>query len=233
MATNLVRSGQKWISLSEGFDGDIVQLADQIRRHPEMVRQIGVYDLVVTMASHWRIAEDVLDVTDQVPLTAWIVKRKAQGVLVEPDDDGDVDSEDDKDVAPWLMDAVNYLTRLASDRLPRFGRMVGWLGPVRVPIKDPNVWKLSWSWPQLRVRVTPTPRIISAKVDPLDDQIVQLQRRLGECDGPWKLSEWKDTGSPVSRFLAVVHLWHRGAAEAQQADSYAEIWVSRGSAFNG
>ncbi|MDA8193296.1 MAG: hypothetical protein M0Z53_04765 [Thermaerobacter sp.] len=220
---------------ADPFDGDIARLADRIRRHPEIVREIAVHSLVLRMARHWRTADDMLEVTGEVPVTAWIVRRKAEGVLGLENPAG---AEDDvaasASAAAWLTSGREILQDLIQSRGLRWGRPAIWPGPVRIPVKDPSLGKLRAAWPPVRSRPISSPQVIEADPDPLEGRIADLRQRLRQSRQPLRLASLVlDSGHLVSHFLAIVHLWHWGEAEVEQARPYAEVWIRRGEDVGG
>lgn len=215
---------------ADPFDGDIGQLADRIRRHPEIVREIAVHSLVLSMARHWRTADDMLEVTGEVPVTAWVVRRKAEGVLGLENPSG---PEDDvaasAPAAAWLTSGREILQDLVQSRGLRWGRPGTWHGPVHIPVKNPSLGKLRAAWPPVRGRPIPSPQVIEADPDPLEARIADLRQRLLHTRQPLRFASLVlDSGHLVSHFLAIVHLWHWGEAEVEQARPYAEVWIRPG-----
>lgn len=208
---------------------NVLDLASQVRRKPELARQLVVADLVRSLTLRWRVQVDMLSVSDEVPVTAWIVRRKAEGLVAPEVAASDPEIFDPALRPAWMAEAIDKLSAryLAAHhfhhpparQVPR----------PRVPVKDPSLWKLAWSWPRLKPKVEPPRQVVKLETQPLSTRIREVESRLeGHTEGLafGVLCGSKAPDQVVGTFLAVVHLWHRRSVNLVQPGVYGSIWVS-------
>lgn len=207
---------------------DLQVIADRIRRHPELARELNVSALAQEVAGRWREHSDMLQASEEIPVAAWIVKKKVEG-LIRPDDPEPETPGFDLALRPeWLEDAVSVLRNLEDSALMRWGRVGAPLPRPPAPVKDPSPWKLSWSYPTLRPKPAPLERRVAREPEPLSAHIetlyhavcgegrVKLQQSLTGRSRP----EW------VATFLAAVHLWHARRVQAEQGVAFGPIDIT-------
>lgn len=211
------------VSTEDAFE--LKSLADKIRRQPQLARDLNVSLLVADVHGRWREHSDMLQASEEVPVAAWIVRKKVEG-LIRPDEPESEPVGFDPDLRPqWLQIAVD-----AIQDAERQGNAF-WTGTAvpltrpRAPVKDPSPWKLAWSYPVLRPKKSPPPRVVAREAEPLALHMHRLlallesRPHLGFCDHVTGQSraEW------VAQFLAAVHLWHDRSIEANQIEPFGEI----------
>ncbi len=200
-------------------------IAERIRRHPEFARELNVSALAQEVAGRWREHSDMLQASEEIPVAAWIVKKKVEG-LIRPDDPEPEGPTFDLSLRPeWLEDAVSELRNLEDRALMRWGRVGEPLPRPPAPVKDPSPWKLSWSYPTLRPKPAPIERRIAREPEPLSVHIEMLYQTV-QGEGQLRLQQ-SLMGRPrpewVARFLAAVHLWHARRVQAEQGVPFGPI----------
>lgn len=218
--------------LGEGdFDGNVLALADQLRRRPFLAREVQVRLVVEAMSRKWRVVQDMLDVSDEVPVTAWIVRRKAEVLLPrsesseEPVADADPLSPD----ATWLPEARAFLTALLDRAASIHPREQGEPLSSRAPVKDASPWTLAWAYPKIPQRSAPRSQTVALDPDPIEHHIARIRSILRERE--WvrfrELTGGQNRRKTVVTFLAMVHLWHHREIYAEQQESYEELHLRR------
>lgn len=209
-------------------EDDLLALADKIRRQPRIAQEMDVSVLVQELTGRWRQYRDMMDASEEVPVAAWIVRRKVEG-LVRPDADAEEVVAFDPDLRPdWLGQAVELLQDAFRQGAAFMGRPTAVnLRPQPAPVKDPSLWKLAWSYPKLRVKPQPPIQTVQREPLPLRQFMYALLERLGvkrrlvlheELAGRSR-QEW------TASFLAAVHLWHERQVELNQAVAYGPLLV--------
>jgi segregation and condensation protein A len=205
-------------------------LADQVRRQPQLAREMDVSVLVDEVAGRWREHSDMLQASEEVPVAAWIVRRKVEG-LIRPEAEPDEPVPLDPALKPeWVGDGVAALTRLRDAAAARWPRPVPErLQMAPVPVKDPSLWKLAWSYPRLRPKSAPAPQVVARETDPLDYHMEALWTRIPAGTRIRFLEGLRGRGRDqwVAQFLALVHLWHVRRVEAEQSGPFQDLWVER------
>lgn len=217
---------------SADFDGDIEKLVAILRRHPDEARQLQALVIVQSMSQQWRDAESVLDITDEVPLTAWVVRKKAESLLPRPQEDAiaeTINPYDNVAWQQWLMETREGLEELfAASKQYHGGDRNSRHVLIRPGIKGASLGKLMASWPKLRPKKAPTPRIVAVDSDPLGvriERVQQIVRETGERVSFAFLNQEPTAQEIVGNFLAVIHLWNQRIINVSQAYSYGDIWL--------
>lgn len=208
---------------------DLPDVVVVIRKHPKTVLELPVTVVIQRAMNRWRQSADFLAVSEEVPWAAWVVRKKAEG-LVAPPVEENLDPTESADVRPvWIDQAVGHLKALGEQAGIRFERPPGdvRLPSVPPPVKDATIWKLAWSYPKVRPVVEPRPRLVYRDPETLAQRIQWLRQRLKERPR-WL---WQDTVDGQSRadqilgFLAALHLWHHQEIELQQEAPFEPLWI--------
>ncbi|AUW93634.1 MAG: hypothetical protein C7B44_08945 [Sulfobacillus thermosulfidooxidans] len=214
------------------WQGDIHALAVKVRRMPMLARELHLVHLVQAISERWREAADLYTVSDEAPVTAWIIRRKSDLVLPqdEPEDDEIESVVDDPADMLWLSEGVSQLQealRLAQryhERLVSEDAM-----DVYHPVKGASVAKLIASWPHLRTRKTvPALHHVAAEEDPLERRIHRVWEKVHQAVDGVSFGEVVQSHTPhevVGTFLAVVHLWHQNRLTVIQEMPFEEMWL--------
>ena len=205
-------------------------LADQVRRQPHIAREMDVSMLVEEVAGRWREHSDMLQASEEVPVAAWIVRRKVEG-LIRPEAEPEEPVALDPALKPaWVDEGVESLLTLQEAAAMRWPRpMPEQLQSAPSPVKDPSLWKLAWSYPRLRPKIVPPPQVVTRDTDPLDYHIQALWERIVPGRRLRFLEDLRGRGRDqwVAQFLALVHLWHARRVEAEQEAPFQDLWVER------
>lgn len=210
---------------------ELKTIADRIRRQPQLARELNVSALAQEVAGRWRQHSDMLQASEEVPVAAWIVRKKVEGLIRPDDPEPDGPSFDPALRPAWLDEAVEELGERAQGARRFWGRAASVPERPPAPVKDPSPWKLAWSYPVLRVKKEPPPRIVAREAEPLGDHMQRLLEAMSS-GLPYNFRAGLQ-GRPrpewVAQFLAAVHLWHARSIEAEQAAPFEEIrMVKRG-----
>lgn len=201
-------------------------LAEEIRKKPQLAQEVDVSQLVAELSGRWRQLHDMLDASEEVPVAAWIVRRKVEG-LVRPVVEEVAEAGFNPDLrAQWLDDAVSAMQICWQDAQRLKGRAAEPL-PHKRPalVKDPSVWKILWSYPKLREKATPVVAEVPREGRPLagimQDLLVRLRQHhrivLHEVMAGLPKEEWTQV------FMAAVHLWHQDSVELNQSGPFAPL----------
>ncbi|PSR33513.1 MAG: hypothetical protein C7B46_09540 [Sulfobacillus benefaciens] len=210
----------------------INDLAERVRRHPDMVLSIEVLGLVRHYQARWREAQDLLDVTDEVPVTAWVVRRKSDMLLPRPaDPEPEVfDASESEDSALWLSWAVAEL-QARFQAATQTHRRPPTITPNRVTaVKDASPWKLAWSWPKVKPLANRPVQIIPPEQDPIGERLRRIRALLQEVSEPIALTALVDSHMPretVLTFSAIVQLWHQDEIAVSQNAPFQQVWIVR------
>lgn len=201
------------------FDGNLQALADRLRRHPREARALRVWELVQTLSERWREAPDMLSISDEVPVGAWVVRKKVWELLPqkEPVDLPAVNS-DPGEVPTWIEPAVRSLAECYRQTGLAYARPPIGIERSPAPVKAADAVRLAQSWPRLRAPVVPPEVVVSADEDPLDQRLEQLRRSLHR-QGRWLFPPHGRPARPaevVATFLALLILWNQGEVEIAQ-----------------
>lgn len=209
---------------------DLRALADQVRRQPQIARDMDVSVLVDEVTGRWREHSDMLQASEEVPVAAWIVRRKVEG-LIRPEAEPEEPAPLDPALKPaWVDEGLGVLASLRQAAAERWTRPEP--QPLRMaptPIKDPSLWKLAWSYPRLRPKAAPEARVVTREADPLAYHMRALWDRIPPGRRMRFLEDLRGRGRDqwVAQFLALVHLWHMRRIEAEQTGAFHEVWVER------
>ncbi|NMP22434.1 hypothetical protein [Sulfobacillus harzensis] len=205
-------------------------LADRIRRHPELARELQVSALAQEVGEHWREHSDMLAISEEMPVAAWIVKKKVEG-LIRPEEPQVEEPGFDLSLRPpWLDEALWVLQEQVQRAAARWDRPGQEIVRPAAPVKDSSPWKLSWAYPNVRPKPVPPERRVAREVEPLSDHIRSLSEavaRLGRVNLQASLAD-RPRPEWVARFLAAVHLWHTRAVEVEQSAAFAPIHLTPG-----
>lgn len=209
----------------------IAEIASKVRRQPRWILSVLVSSLVHEASERWRETQDLLEVTDEVPVTAWVVRRKSDLLLPGEVSEEEALPEGSTDVAPWIPSAIEQLRRLQENashchaRSPRLDPMPP------APVKGASPWKLSWSWPKLKAPKSVAPHVIRPEADPVRERLAKIRRRLDAA--PYHGIEFNDlidSPHPTDRImtlLALTQLWHVNELTLEQTQAFGPIWVRR------
>lgn len=206
----------------------LAELVNRIRRQPQMAREVDVSVVAQAVHGRWREHSDMLKASEEVPVAAWIVHKKADG-LVRPDvKEPEVVPFNPDLRPPWLQPAQDALQKAYQRGQMQWGPLGSREKAIErpiAPVKDPSLWKLQWSYPILRPKKAPPVRIIEREHDGLSSHMETLLTHLHQ-QGEMPFSHWVQ-GRPrdyqVGSFLAVVHLWHEQELAVEQLRPYAPI----------
>ncbi len=207
----------------------ITEIASRVRRHPEWVLSLLVSSLVHEASERWRGAHDLLEVTDEVPITAWVVRRKSDLLLPGATPAEEPGVEEPGDAAPWIPQSVQDLRVLLAQAQERHGGCRRLEPGPPAPVKGATPWTLAWSWPKLKIPKMTTPTRIQPEVDPVRERLARIRDRM-KSDGLNGIGFEDLVGSPrtldrVATFLALTQLWHRRELVLEQTQAYGPIWV--------
>lgn len=195
------------------FDGDLRALADRLRRHPGEARHLRVKAMVASLSERWREAPDMLSVSDEVPVGAWVVRKKVHELLPRPEDPADEpDSVWTGAVPDWIRAAVAGLAPRLETQALSFPRPEH---PARerkpAPVKAASTAHLASAWPRLRPPRKLPPVRVNPEPDPLERRLERLRSLLRER-GRWRFppAERYSRRETVALFLALLVLWHQG-----------------------
>ncbi|PSR22846.1 MAG: hypothetical protein C7B45_05080 [Sulfobacillus acidophilus] len=203
--------------------GNLQDVANRIRKEPRLVQTMDVSLLLQEAVGRWRQYADLLEASEEVPVAAWIVRRKVEG-LVRPDEPApEPIAFDPASRASWPSRAAEMLQlqQIRAGRfVPRAGQPPVWTRPA--PVKDANVWKLVWSFPRLRPRREVSVALVERKTASLRDHMQFWETRLNQQQrivfedemGDLPRREW------AGYFLAVVHLWHQQSVRIIQTKAF-------------
>ncbi len=221
------------------WHGDVQALAGKVRRSPQFARDLHLTHLVRFVSARWRTSVDLYTVSDEAPLTAWIIRRKSDLVLPQPEEEAPPDEAEPSAQREnlWLESASAALQELLRESNLWHMRPQGIRPmPLYHPVKGASAAKLTSSWPRLRpARVAPM-HFLDPDDDPLPTRMARVVALLRDTGSPTVFTDLlTDQSTPeiVSTFLAVVHLWHRRTVDVQQSAAYQEIWVEAGKADAG
>lgn len=204
------------------------EIADRIRRHPQLAQEIQVSILAQEVALRWREHSDMLQASEEVPVAAWIVRKKVEGLIRPIEEDAPEAGFKPDDRAPWIHEAVQGLQAGLNQSSQHWARPATPISRPPAPVKNPTPWKLAWSYPVLRAREVPPPRVVARESEPLSDHINQLLARLAQHDGSMALQKsWmgRPRGEWVAQFLAAVHLWHQRRVDAWQDEPFGTVTI--------
>ena len=218
------------------WQGDIQALALKVRRSPMLARELHLVYLVQFVSERWREAADLQTVSDEAPVTAWIIRRKSDLVLPQRQvagEDALEESGADGTDALWLAGAVQGL-RSVFEAAQMYHGHASHSGDHEVyhPVKGADLLKLVGSWPQLRPpKPAIAPQLVRDDEYPLEQRMEWLLRTLHQRAGLVGFRDVADSPQPgevVGAFLAVVHLWHQNQIAVHQDSAYDEIWLDAG-----
>ncbi|MCY0899459.1 MAG: segregation/condensation protein A [Firmicutes bacterium] len=204
-------------------------LAERVRRHPELACEMDVSELALWVRSRWREYSDLLQSSEEVPTAAWIVRKKAEG-LVRPEPVAEeAPSREVLNSRPaWLSQAVAELQGM-EHQAARY-----WGGPVRLgsppprPVRDASPWTLCWSFPTLPPEPPQRTHVVRRSYDSLADEMSQVMHALARRSPA--LFDELVAGQPwarrVSQFLAIVHLWHQRRVSVEQHEPFGPLQIT-------
>ena len=212
------------------FDGNLVRLTERLRRHPEEVRELRVLHLVQTMIEKWNAQEDPVESSDEVPATAWIVRRKIEMVLPVPSvpEPGPDDTPQEKEPvdATWVASAsshLQYLQHIAGRHHRR--QISNWPKPLR-PVRGRDIQSLPLAWPHLKLRKGPSPTKVFREADPLPARIERWRQWLAHGHRVQFPDPGLSRQEVVAMFIALILLWSRDEVFVDQRAVYAPLEVN-------
>lgn len=210
--------------------GDLKGLAEKIRRQPKIAEFMDVSLLVQSLSGRWRESPNMIVVSEEVPVAAWIVRKKVEG-LVRPEEEVVEAPGFDTELRPdWLDEAVTSFVKMASESDKFWGRPRATPYPSGlIPIKEPNPWKLAWSYPRLRQKPEVPVATVGRTEFPLKTLMGRLWRRLGQKPEVVLSQELsgESRGIWAATFLAAVHLWHQDAVDLEQGAAYGPLVIRK------
>lgn len=211
-------------------DEDLKVLAEKIRRQPKLAQEMDVSVLVQQLTGRWRQSANMLGISEEVPVAAWIVRRKVEG-LIRPDDDEVEPQPYNLDLrAIWLSEAVERLTMMKTMADRFWSRPSG--VPQRLapaPVKEPSLWKLAWSYPRLLAKPKAAVQTVGRSEVTLANLMRDLLHRLDRRRTMVLHDELKDQSREkwAGTFLAAVHLWHQQIVDLYQGEAYAPLVIEK------
>lgn len=208
-------------------DQDLWQVAETLKRKPDQARALEVHPLVVGLAHHWRRAEDLLAPGDEVSLTAWVIRKKAEWLLPRPEASPALPSAPEVDPG-WIAEAVRRLKARREEAARRHGRPITLSAPHLPKVLGADLARLSKSWPAAPRRARPRPVVRLRLGQAPEERLTALRRRLAER-GCFRFP-WPGLGGRaevVAWFVALLHLWAEGEVELSQGDPWQPLEVKR------
>lgn len=207
----------------------ISEIASRIRRQPQWVLSLVVSSLVHQASERWREAEDLLGVTDEVPVTAWVVRRKSDLLLPGAIPDEDITPDEPTDRASWISFATEQLTTLQSQAARHHARRPRQQLRSPAPVKGASAWALAWSWPKLKLPKVTAPRVIQPQADQVRERLARIRHRLAAAPnhgmGFDELVESSSRLDRITTLLALTQLWHTSELNLEQNHAFGPIWV--------
>ncbi|CAB1128697.1 conserved protein of unknown function [Candidatus Hydrogenisulfobacillus filiaventi] len=212
-------------------DGELAGLARQLKAQPHKARDLVLRAVVARATRRWRTAPDPLAWSDEMPLCAWMVKRKSQAVLpgAEADEEPSAPPEPAPDPLPWRQAGA------ALAALAREGARLRYRPPAPPrqppPVAGADPARLAAAFPRLRPRPLPPPRVVVRPPLLLPDVMARLEAALAAggiydlealCPA-LNLCSRGERGARAAVFLAAVVLWHQGRITARQSEPFGPI----------
>ncbi len=211
------------------FDGNLARLTERLRRHPEEAKALNVHDFVCAMVETWRGERDLSQVSDEVPQTAWVVRRKVEVLLPAPEppaEDG-TESASESPVRDWVDLAVANLKHIQAAALRYHFRPRGAWPPRSRPVRGRQITELPSAWPKLKRRTSPPPSRVYRDVDPLVERVRRWREWLSrEEPARFPPPEWSRE-EVVRMFIALLTLWSNGDVVIEQAGTFHPLEVRR------
>ena len=214
----------------EGFDGDLASLTERLRRHPEEVRGLSVLRLVQTMVERWNAKSDPVASSDEVPATAWVVRRKIEMALPRPvaSELAEVIEEQAQPSRSWLAPAMAQLEGLRRQaNMLHLREPSAWPERLR-PVSGRPIASLPEAWPRLKSKRIPAPTKIYREDDPIADRMQRWRHWLEHEAAVSFPSAQMGRIEVVSMFIALILLWSAGEVNVEQAQVYAPLEVVLG-----
>ena len=212
------------------FDGNLIQLIDRLKRHPEEARHLSALQMVLTMIEKWNAQEDPVESSDEVPTTAWVVRRKIEMIL--PADKAPELSEEE--LAPdnepsdrrWLAPSVVALQQLQQRAGQYHARPVAQWPPRLCPVLGRSLESLPLAWPHLKIRKAPAATRVYREVDPLQTRIDRWYQWLLASPRMQFPSSELSRSEVVAMFIALMLLWSQGEVSVDQTAIFQPLEVS-------
>ncbi len=213
------------------FDGNLIQLTERLRRHPEEAKTLNVHEFVHAMVEKWRTDRDLIEVSEEVPQTAWVVRRKVEMLLPapKPPPEDPMESAPDPDARrDWVTPAVATLKRAQAEALRYHFRPRSSQPPRFRPIRGRQIGELPLAWPKLKRRISPPPTRVYREVDPVGARLRRWQEWLSrEEPARFPPPDWPRE-EVVRMFIALLTLWSNGEVVIDQAGTFNPLEVWRG-----
>jgi chromatin segregation and condensation protein Rec8/ScpA/Scc1 (kleisin family) len=220
-----------------GYQGSLLDLATHLRRRRLDPLTISATELVRQLRSGWRTPRvPSLDmVADELPVAAWVVRRK--GLRLIPGSADDPEPDESPPDPPWA--ALPALTEWLRQQ---YGANHTWGGPARWPdplppeIPDATPWRLRWAWPPGRApRPTPPPAVV-VRTHPLWRRglyVVHWLRRRPGGGTFQELARARPRPEQVDMLLVILALWARRRIAVGQDAPYGPLRVQLAAAAHG
>lgn len=218
-------------ALTDDFDGDLFRLTERLRRHPEEVRTIKALNLVRTMVEKWYAQDDPVESSDEVPITAWVVRRKIEMVLPALQSAGEaVDTAPAADALPltrdWIGPAITALQAANQVRLGYHLRSASaWPKPLR-PVSGRNWPDLAQAWPNLKPKRATPSTVVRRDPDPIASRIARWHAWLAADSTVRFPAASMDRTEVVALFIALMLLWAGGDVDIQQTAAFTALEVT-------
>jgi chromatin segregation and condensation protein Rec8/ScpA/Scc1 (kleisin family) len=206
----------------EEFDGNLIRLTERLKRHPEEARQLHALKLVQTMVEKWNAQDDPVESSDEVPATAWVVRRKIEMVLPRPALAEPAEPESlaspavtDSDHA-WLEPAIACLRHLRANTSRHHERPRGEWPKARHPVRGRSIETLPRAWPRLKPRTTAAPTTVLRETDPLPKRVERWRQALAPGRPVFFPDEQTPRQEVVGMFIALLLLWSSGEVSVHQ-----------------
>jgi chromatin segregation and condensation protein Rec8/ScpA/Scc1 (kleisin family) len=212
------------LSLNQ-YQGNLRDLVARIRRHSLSAMDIPVSQLVRQLRVHWEAVQQVDVIADDLPVTAWVLGRKAQELVADPVDP-EPPAPDDR---AWVLEAVEVLKRHLAAVEPAVIGPPRWPTPTWPAIADAHPWRLPLAWPPGRPRRPPPPATVVPPTVPLWRRalvLVRRLRRLGRAAAFQQVVADLPVGEQVEQFLVVMALWSRGRLDAEQSEAFGPLHLT-------
>ncbi len=210
----------------EGYQGSLGELVAGLKGRRVDPLGLSATELVRQCRVQWQAVASVDEVAEELPDTAWILRRKGQALFPEATEETPESPPGLR--APWLETAGVLLRDLWLQTPPGLGGPPRWPDPTPRPPRDATPWRLALAWPTGRPRRPPAVATVVVPTRTWWRRGMALLRRLrGRPDG----IEWRELAAHwgrregVEAFTVVMALWGRQHLSLQQERPFGPLRV--------
>jgi segregation and condensation protein A len=186
------------------------------------------------MAEKWQGQEDPVAASDEVPVTAWIVRRKVEMTLpgLAPETPESTDGEGldvavDGSLGEWIPRALVELVNLQREsQLSHFRPRAEWPTALH-PVRGASLSGLSDAWPRVIRAPSPRPTTVKREVDPLAQRLAVWRSWLSARPMVAFPAPELARRETVGMFVALLALWSEGEVAIAQPHPFARLEVQR------